>query len=53
MWKYRYNDLPTKDVLSFNNFDMTLEQDQNKEIAEIKDQLLYGKENKKVQINLF
>jgi hypothetical protein len=49
MWKYRYNDLPIKDVLSFNNFDMTVEQDQDKEIAEIKDQLLHGKENKKVQ----
>ena len=49
MWKYRYNDLPTKDVLSFNNFDMTVEKDRDKEIAEIKDQLLHGKENKKVQ----
>ena len=47
--KYRYNDLPTKDVLSFNNFDMTVEQDQDKEIAEIKDQLLHDKENKNVQ----
>ena len=43
------SDLPTKDDWSFNNFDTTVEQDQDKEIAEIKDQLLYGKENKKVQ----
>ena len=43
------SDLPTKDDLSFKNFDTTVEQDQDKEIAEIKDQLLHGKENKKVQ----
>ena len=43
------SDLPTKDDWSFKNFDTTVEQDQDKEIAEIKDQLLYGKENKKVQ----
>lgn len=41
------SDLPTKDDLSFNNFDTTVEQD--KEITEIKDQLLHGKENKNVQ----
>jgi hypothetical protein len=43
------SDLPTKDDLSFKNFDTTVEQDQDKEIAEIKDQLLHDKENKNVQ----
>jgi hypothetical protein len=43
------SDLPTKDDVSFKNFDMTVEQEQDKEISEIKDQLLHGKENKKVQ----
>ena len=43
------SDLPTKDDLSFKNFDMTVEQDQDKEIAEIKDKLLHDKENKNVK----